>query len=154
MPAVRWRGRLLVGVLGVCAGLLAPAAGLASAPSSGFNVDSFSASTDGVISFTASVPGPGTIAVLETAPDRGRAADVAATRRPGPGRFAFGRAHFVFSGATTRLLTVRPNSRGREAVRARHRLQVLVWVTYTPSSGAPQTIRLRWGKTSGSFFGG
>jgi hypothetical protein len=102
VPAVRWRGRLLAGLVVVCAGMLVPAAGLAAAPSSTFN----------------------------------------------------GRAHFVFSGATTRLLTVRPTARGNHAVRTRHQLRVLVWVTYTPTGGMPQTIRLSWGKFSGSFFGG
>jgi uncharacterized repeat protein (TIGR01451 family) len=109
------------------------------APNNHVNLGHVTVHRDGSIDFAVAVPEPGRIDILAAAPDRGTAARATA-RRPSRGHFAFGRAHAVVKRATRLHFTMKPNARGRQAVRTGQDLHVVVWVTFTPHGGTARTI--------------
>lgn len=109
-------------------------------PSNAFRVMSVHAYSDGHVTFTVVLPGPGTIDVLETAwTNNVAAAD--GLLQPARGRFVFARAHAVAHHAGRLTLTVWPNAEGRRLV-AHHRYPVVIrlWITYTPTGGRPRSV--------------
>ncbi|HUE26831.1 MAG TPA: autotransporter-associated beta strand repeat-containing protein, partial [Solirubrobacteraceae bacterium] len=94
---------------------------------------------DGVVNFSVTVPGPGTVDVLETAWND-NFATVARLLQPARLRFVFARLHQVASRAETLELRVVPNARGEQLMRShRYAVTIRLWVTYTPSGGAPRS---------------
>jgi autotransporter-associated beta strand protein len=95
---------------------------------------------DGVVNFSVTVPGPGTIDVLETAWKDNFAA-AAAVLQPAVHRFVFSRLHVVAGRAGTIRLRVRPNRRGQLLMK-RHRYAVTIrlWVTYVPIHGIARSV--------------
>src|SRR5262249_47149073 len=85
--------------------------------------------------FAVTVPGPGTIDVLETAWDD-NLAHAAVVLPPAAHRFVVARAHKTAHRATTLHLRVTPNARGRLLVH-HHTYPVILrlWVSYTPTGG-------------------
>jgi hypothetical protein len=85
-----------------------------------------------VVDFTVTVPGPGTIDVLETGP---RQASVA-------------RWHSSVGRARKITATIKPGPRGRATLDRRHTLRITVSVTFTPRGGSAKTTSFRVGLSS------
>jgi len=95
---------------------------------------------DGSVTLWVSVPGRGTVDVLETAWNDD-VATPASGLQTADGRFAFARLHAAASGATTLHLRVRPNQRGRLLLRAhRYRVTIRLWTTFTPTGGKARSV--------------
>jgi hypothetical protein len=72
-------------------------------PGNQFSIHHVKTKTSGTVSFQITVPGPGTLDILETAPHRDFATITAAGPQvPGPGRFAFARVHLLLTGGLPR----------------------------------------------------
>jgi hypothetical protein len=96
------------------------------APNNIFRLDRAHARLGGSISFTASLPGPGALEVIETA--------------AGHINFAHWKSSPGHAGKVK--VTIDPSSKGRAALERRHFLHVTVWVTFTPEGGSPRTATL------------
>jgi hypothetical protein len=94
------------------------------APDNRFTLGRAHVGSDGSIAFTARVPGPGTITVLESAESHPFARGLATARRAG----------------TLRLI-IPPNASGRLAVRRGRVKRVSVTVAFTPRGGTRATKR-------------
>ena len=93
----------------------------------------------GIVSLEVTVPAAGSINVLETA---GYAELARLARRlvPGPGRFAYARAHVKAKKAETVIIQVKLTRLGRRLLaHPRGSIVLNVWVTYTPNHGRSQT---------------
>ncbi len=104
--------------------------------------------SDGSVTFSLKLPGPGVVDVLETArksneTTTGKSAAAAPPQVP-PGRFVFARLHLNRSTGGMIGVVVNPNKRGTRLVH-HHRGKVFIrlWVTYTPTGGSPNTIGRR-----------
>lgn len=109
-------------------------------PDNHFTISHVRPQPNGKISFSATVPGPGKLDVLETA-RKDNLASVAMLLHPARGRFVFARAHRTVRHAGTIPVTVIPNARGRLLV-AHHTYQVTLrlWVSYTPTAGKYRSV--------------
>jgi uncharacterized repeat protein (TIGR01451 family) len=95
---------------------------------------------DGTVEFKVTLPGPGSIAVLETAWDD-NFATIATLLQPAPYRFAFSRKSVRVLGARTLSITVKPNARGVKLVKyPRYKVRIRLWVTYTPTGGRSRSV--------------
>jgi Tol biopolymer transport system component len=109
-------------------------------PSNKFTVSRIKTETDGTITFSVKVPGPGSVDVLETAWDD-NLASAAVLLKPAPHRFVFARAHVPAARQGTLKVTVTPNQHGRLLVAdPRYRVVLRLWVSYTPDGGRYRTI--------------
>jgi hypothetical protein len=98
-------------------------------PSNRFKVSHLRRRRDGRITFQLTVPGAGTVNVLETAPAR-------ALPRSRAGRLVIARLHLTPRKARTIQVVVRPDARGRSIVRQRRFAALLrLAVMYTPTNG-------------------
>lgn len=118
---------------------------LVSLPRSHFTLTHLKTHSDGSVTFELTLPGPGTVDVLETAWDGAQAR--ISTMQPGPGRFAYARRRLYSHNRGSIAVRIAPGKRGRTLIR-RHRHPVLInlWVTYTPAGGIPSAasaLRLR-----------
>jgi hypothetical protein len=109
-------------------------------PSNQFTVSRIKASADGTITFSARVPGPGSVDVLATAP-KNNLVRAAVRLKPAPDSFVFARKHVRAADHGTVAVTVKPDRRGKLLV-AHHRHPVLLalWVSYTPDGGRYRTL--------------
>jgi hypothetical protein len=109
-------------------------------PNNHFKVSRPTTHRNGTITFTVTVPGPGTIDVLATA-SNSNLARAAVRLQPGPHRFAFARSHTTARRATTVHIRVTPNARGKRLVRHHtSRVGLNLWVSYTPTGGSYRSI--------------
>jgi hypothetical protein len=107
-------------------------------PSNQFTVGPRHVSKDGTVTFSLTLPGPGTVDLLETAWIRDEAG-AARALRPGPHRFVFASKHLSVHQKGRITVHVRPNGRGRHLLRHhRHPVRINLWITFTPSGGAPR----------------
>lgn len=105
-----------------------------------FTVSHVTTQADGTVTFRATVPGPGHIEVLETAPDD-NPARIAALMQPGAHRYAFARGLTTAHSASTVDMRVKPSVRGKLLLR-NHPAHVTLrlWVTYLPAVGRPHRV--------------
>jgi hypothetical protein len=109
-------------------------------PSNKFTISRIKTQADGTITFSVSLPNPGSVDVLETAwNDNLGSADV--RLKPAPERFVFARPHVLAGNRGSVNVTVTPNQRGKTLV-AHHAYRVVLrlWVSYTPHGGVDRTI--------------
>jgi Putative Ig domain len=111
-------------------------------PDRTFTITRLGTAANGTVRLHVSVPGPGRIDVLETA-WLSNLAHAAVALQPAPHRFASARTHKTATQPGKLKLRVAPNRRGRRLV-AHHTYTVTLrlWVTYTPTGGAPLSIGL------------
>jgi hypothetical protein len=106
-------------------------------PSNAFAVANIHAAKDGTIQFDVTVAGPGAVSVLETL-----GASSERVRKPGPSRFTIARKLLRSSKRGKLHVKVRPNARGKHAIKhAGRSLRVNLWVTFRPTGGTPSTKR-------------
>ncbi len=102
------------------------------------------ADSNGNLTLTLAVGGPGTIDLLGTH-ESVAAASASALLQPGPSRIDWGRARATVTKAARIKLTLHPNRAGRALFKRHlHRgwaLNVTVWATYTPTGGSPRSTR-------------
>jgi hypothetical protein len=109
-------------------------------PSRQFTVSRIKARRDGTITLDVTVPGPGTIDVLETAWDD-NLAHATVLLQPAKNRFVYARKHENAATAGTFHLRVKPNARGTRLVHHHtYRVLLRLWVTYTPKGGAYRSL--------------
>jgi hypothetical protein len=98
-----------------------------------FTVSALKPHRDGTVTLRITVPGGGTVKIVEIA--RG-----AAFTKPRRGRVRFAFERLVPSGAGSFAVTVAPNARGRNLLR-HHRMTVRIRlvITYTPTNGNPRS---------------
>jgi len=109
-------------------------------PDNHFTVSVVKVHRDGSLGIAVKVPGPGKVAVLESAPIANLAA---VTHLPGPGkgRFAFGSTKLSVTDAGTFRLTVKPTRKGTQLVRKHHtKVLVRLEVLYTPTGGLGRLV--------------
>ena len=113
-----------------------------SSPENTFGVSHVKTHRDGTITLDVTVPGPGTIDVLETAWND-NVAHVTALLQPAKNRFVYARKHAIASatGGGTLTLRITPNARGKRLV-LHHTYHVVLrlWVTYTPTGGNQRSV--------------
>jgi Bacterial Ig-like domain (group 3) len=108
-------------------------------PENTFRVSHVKTHRDGTITLDVTVPGPGTIDVLETAWNDNVAR--VAVLQPAKNRFVYARRHVAATGAGTLTLRITPNARGKRLVRHHTYHAVLrLWVTYTPAGGNQRSV--------------
>ena len=108
-------------------------------PNTSFVVSRIRTYRDGRVGFAVTLPGPGTIDVLETAWND-NLATIAELPQPAAHRFAFARMDTTAQHAGTIPLSVRPNARGRLLVHHHtYRVTLRLWVTYTAPGARPRT---------------
>jgi sugar lactone lactonase YvrE len=121
------------------------------APSNSFTIEGSTHASDGAITLTVVVPGPGAVTLLGTHSDPGATTHAHGTRLlPGSERFAWARQNATSAKAGAMRVTLHPDLAGTEMFRyARDHGQALhirVWTTYTPTGGSARssvvTIRL------------
>jgi trimeric autotransporter adhesin len=106
-----------------------------TAPASRFAVSDIKLGRDGTASFKVKVPGPGRIDVLETVWND-NVARAAVLLRPATRRFVYARALKHARRASTLVIRVNPNRRGRRLVHHhRYRVTLRLWVRFTPTGG-------------------
>jgi hypothetical protein len=104
-------------------------------PNNSFTLSHIRASAGGTMSFVVKVPGPGTVDVLESARND-NLATVARALPPGPGRFAFARAHHAIAGKGRITVVVKPSARGKRLVKhPAYPVRLRLQVSYTPTGG-------------------
>ena len=109
-------------------------------PSNKFTVSHVRSSADGTFTFSVTVPGPGSLDVLETA-WKDNLASAAVLLKPAPDRFVFARKQTQTMGPGTVTVTVTPNQQGRRLIaHPRYRVVLRLWVSYTPDRGSYRTI--------------
>jgi hypothetical protein len=102
-------------------------------PSNRFKVSHLRRRRDGRITFQLTVPGAGTVNVLETAPGR-------PLRRRRATRLVMGRLHMTVRKAGTMQVTVKPNARGRSiAHQSPVATLIRLVVSYTPVNGTQRS---------------
>ena len=105
-------------------------------PNNHFNVSRIKTHRNGSITFNVTIPGPGTIDVLETA-WKNNLARAAVLLQPAARRFVIARDRKAASNATTLKLRVTPNKHGKRLVRHHtYRVTLRLWVSYTPAGGS------------------
>jgi uncharacterized repeat protein (TIGR01451 family) len=110
-----------------------------SSPENTFRVSHIKTHRDGTITLDVTVPGPGTIDVLETA-WKNNLAHVAVLQ-PAKNRFVYARKHADATGAGTLLLRITPDARGKRLVLHHTYHAVLrLWVTYAPTGGNQRSV--------------
>jgi hypothetical protein len=106
--------------------------------SNSFKIADVKVAGNGKVSFKVKVPGPGYVAVLETAPS----SNIARTSKLSAphGQFAFGRTSKHLGKAGTDALSVSPSAEGRKLL-AHHRstVKIKLWVEFTPTGGRAAT---------------
>ena len=104
-------------------------------PPNNFTVSHIKTHRDGEITLDVTVPGPGSIEVLETVWND-NLAQAAALLQPARNRFVYARKHASATGPATLHIRINPNARGHRLIR-HHTYQVVlrIWVTYTPAGG-------------------
>ena len=108
-------------------------------PTTGFVVSRIRTFRDGRVGFAVTLPGPGTVDVLETAWND-NLATIAELPQPAAHRFAFARMETTAQHAGTIPLSVRPNARGQLLVHHHtYRVTLRLWVTYTAPGARPRT---------------
>lgn len=123
-----------------------PGAAAAPAPSNHFAHSRLRLTRSGVLSLRLTVPGPGLVQVLETAPKH-TSAHATSIQVPA-NRYAFASLRRRVDRRGTFRFTVKPGRRGRRLIRRRHpAIPIRAYITYTPSHGrsrtsGPITIRL------------
>jgi hypothetical protein len=112
----------------------------AMAASSNFYVSRLALARDGTLRFRVRVPGPGRVAVLETAWTDNLA--YAAELQPAQRRFAFARAFAGAAGAAPVIpFAIRAAGLAHRLVgHHRYRMTLRLWVTYRPRGGAPVSL--------------
>ncbi len=113
-------------------------------PSNAFTVGAVSVQSNGTITLTLTVPGPGEVNVLGTHVEVEGGAKTAALLKPGYRRLDWGRVTVRTDEAGRVTILLHPNRAGRQLI-ARHRrygwaLHLRVWTAYTPAGGAPREI--------------
>jgi hypothetical protein len=112
-----------------------------SSPENAFRVSHVKTHRDGTITLDVTVPGPGTIDVLETAWNDNVAR--VAVLQPAKNRFVYARKHAAATGAGTLTLRITPNARGKRLVLHHTYHAVLrLWVTYAPTGGNQRSVGL------------
>lgn len=110
-----------------------------SSPENTFRVSHVKTHRDGTVTLDLTVPGPGTIDVLETAWNNNLAR--VAVLQPAKNRFVYARNHVDAAGAGTLVLRITPNARGKRLVLHHTYHAVLrLWVTYTPTGGNQRSV--------------
>jgi hypothetical protein len=109
-------------------------------PNEHFTVSHIKTHRDGTITLQVTIPGPGTIDVLETAWD-GNLAHATVLGQPAKNRFVYAREHISSTIAGVIRIRVRPNAGGRRLVHHHtYRVVLRLWVTYMPIGGAYRTL--------------
>ena len=104
-------------------------------PNNHFKVSRVKTHRNGSITLNVTIPGPGTIDVLETA-WKNNLASAAVLLQPAPRRFVVTRARKTARRAGTLKLRVTPNKHGKRLVRHHtYRVTLRLWVSYTPTGG-------------------
>jgi uncharacterized repeat protein (TIGR01451 family) len=98
------------------------------APDNRFSVAKPRLHPSGSVDYSFNVPGPGRITVFETVSGS---------------RLVFARGSATAQRVGDVRLTLKPSTRGRQALKQRHRLRVTVTVGYTPIGGTLRTASLR-----------
>jgi hypothetical protein len=110
-------------------------------PSNRFKVTKFRVTRGGTARFDVTVAGAGDVLVLATL-----GTSTLRVRKPGPGRFTVARKTVHAKRAGTLHISVRPNARGRIAIRRARTLQRLnVWTAFRPTGGRAGTAVLKTG---------
>ena len=109
-------------------------------PNNKFIVSRIRTYHDGSIRLAVTLPGPGSVDVLETAWND-NLASIAELPQPAARRFAFARANTTARHAGTFALTVTPNARGRRLVlHHTYRVTLRLWVTYHPPGARQRSL--------------
>ncbi len=110
-----------------------------ASPENTFRVSHVKTHRDGTVTLDLTVPGPGTVDVLETAWNNNLAR--VAVLQPAKNRFVYARKHADATSAGTLTLRITPNARGKRLVLHHTYHAVLrLWVTYTPTGGNPRSV--------------
>jgi hypothetical protein len=109
-------------------------------PDNQFAVSHVRTHRDGTITLQVTVPGPGSIDVLETAWND-NLAHAAVLIQPARNRFVYAREQAATTSPGILRLRVKPNDRGRRLVH-QHTYPVVLrlWVTYTPTGGTHRSL--------------
>jgi hypothetical protein len=109
-------------------------------PNNRFAVSHIRTHRDGTITLQVTVPGPGSIDVLETAWND-NLAHAAVVIQPARNRFVYARKHTATTSPRLLRLRIKPNARGRRLVH-HHTYPVVLrlWVTYTPTGGTNRSL--------------
>lgn len=107
-------------------------------PDRAFSITGLRAAANGTVRLRVGVPGAGRVDMLKTA-WLSNLAHTAVALQPAPRRIASARAHKIATHPGALMLRVTPNRQGRQLV-AHHTYRVRLWVTYTPTGGAPFSI--------------
>ncbi len=110
-----------------------------ASPENTFRVSDVKIHRDGTVTLDLTLPGPGTIDVLETAWNNNLAR--VAVLQPAKNRFVYARKHADATGAGTLTVRITPNARGKRLV-LHHTYHVVLrlWVTYTPTGGNQRSV--------------
>jgi uncharacterized repeat protein (TIGR01451 family) len=108
-------------------------------PDNHFTISHLTGHSNGSLGFTVKVPGPGKLAVLESAPTANQAS-AKTVPTPGKGRFKFAAATVRVRRNGTLHLTIKADSRGLRLVK-KHHTTVLVKLiaVFTPTGGLPRS---------------
>ena len=109
-------------------------------PANNFTVSQIKTQRNGTITLDVTVPGPGSIDVLETVWND-NLAQAAALLQPARNRFVYARKHANATGPAVLHLRINPNARGHLLIR-HHTYQVVlrIWLTYTPVGGIDHSL--------------
>lgn len=105
-------------------------------------------SPDGQVTLNFTIPGPGTVDILETAwtPTAKSSSDLMRTDgllQAATGRFVFARGHRTISHAGAIQLRTQPNRRAERLIgRHHHVIKLRLWITYTPTGGRQRTTSI------------
>jgi hypothetical protein len=109
-------------------------------PTDHFTVSHITPHPGGGVSFEISIPGPGSLDVLETAWND-NFARVTQLLQPAKHRFVFARSHRTARRGGTLHIIVGPGGQGRLLIRHhRYRVTLRLWVTYTPTHGLRRSV--------------
>jgi hypothetical protein len=112
----------------------------AATTSNHFTVSGVHTFADGTSKFRITVPGPGTIEVLETAPND-NLAHAATLLYPVPERIVFARKNLRASQTGTANVNITPTISGKQLLsHHRDRIVLRLWIAYTPTNGRPREI--------------
>jgi len=111
-------------------------------PDNRFTISHVTGHANGSVDFRIKVPGPGRVAVLESAPTANLAAK-GPVLTPGSGRFAFGQASVKVRAARTVHVTVTPSARGIGLVKSHHSTVLIrLAVVFTPTGGIGRKVSI------------
>jgi len=111
--------------------------------SNAFSIAHVRAGKNGVVRFSLTLPGPGTLDILETAADSLAKRAAAGLLKPGAGQFSFGSQTLAAHGKGTIAVTVKPDARGRRALRSHRHITIDLRIEYAPTGGMPSTHNIR-----------